>query len=141
MFTILHISDLHFGPPYVPHVGEAVLRAAHELHPDIIVASGDFTQRAKQVEYAAARAFLDTLPPKPLIVIPGNHDVPLYRVFERIFAPHKLYREYISDELNTVHRLENAVIVALDSTAPLRAITNGRIDEKQLEYCARALEA
>jgi 3',5'-cyclic AMP phosphodiesterase CpdA len=72
------------------------------------------------------------------VVVPGNHDVPLYRIFERIFAPHRYYRQYISQELNTVHRLENAVIVALDSTSPLRAVTNGRLDSEQLEFCARA---
>jgi 3',5'-cyclic AMP phosphodiesterase CpdA len=138
MLTILHISDLHFGPPYVPHVGEAVLRAARELSPRIIVASGDFTQRAKREQYAAARAFLARLPEVPIIVVPGNHDVPLYRVIERVFAPYALYREYIAHELDSVRRLDDAVIVALNSTAPLRAITNGRIDDWQLDFCARA---
>jgi 3',5'-cyclic AMP phosphodiesterase CpdA len=138
MLTMLHISDLHFGAPYVPHVGEAVLRAAHELKTDVIVASGDFTQRAKRTEYEQAREFLDRLPPAPLVVVPGNHDVPLYRVLERVFSPHALYREYISPELNNVYRVENAIIVALDSTSPLTAITNGRLDRSQLEFCARA---
>jgi 3',5'-cyclic AMP phosphodiesterase CpdA len=138
MLTILHISDLHFGAPFVAHVGESVLRAARELPADLIVASGDFTQRAKREEYAAAREFLDRLPALPTVVVPGNHDVPLYRVFERVFSPYQLYREYISDELDTVHRLENAVIVALNSTAPLRHITNGRISRRQLEFCASA---
>jgi 3',5'-cyclic AMP phosphodiesterase CpdA len=137
MLTILHISDLHFGPPFVAHVGEAVIRAAHQLPVDLIVASGDFTQRAKRTEYAAAREFLDRLPDLPVVVVPGNHDVPLYRVFERIFRPYDLYREYISEDLDTVHRLDNAVIVALNSTAPLRAVTNGRISGRQLEFCGR----
>ena len=140
MLTMLHISDLHFGKPYVPEVGEAVVRAAHELAVDVIVASGDFTQRAKREEYAQARAFLDRLPKLPVVVVPGNHDVPLFRVAERIFAPHRLYREYISDELDQVYRVENAVIVALNSTSPLRANTNGRLDSHQLEFCARAFE-
>src|SRR5690606_30510717 len=65
---------------------------------------------------------------------------PLYRVMERAFAPHMLYREYISDELDRVYHVENAVIVALDSTSPLRAITNGRLSRKQLDFCARAFE-
>lgn len=138
MLTILHISDIHFGPPYVPYVGEAVIRAAHELPADVIVASGDFTQRAKRAEYAAAREFLDRLPPLPLVVVPGNHDVPLYRVVERVFAPYALYQEYISPDLDTIHHLDNAVIVALNSTAPLRAITNGRISSRQLQFCADA---
>jgi 3',5'-cyclic AMP phosphodiesterase CpdA len=138
MLTILHISDLHFGEPHVPHVAESVIRACDELPFDVIVASGDFTQRAKRTEYAAARAFLQRLPRVPIVVTPGNHDVPLYRVFERIFSPHALYREYIADELNSVYRLENAIIVSLDTTSPLRAITNGRIEGWQLEFCARA---
>jgi 3',5'-cyclic AMP phosphodiesterase CpdA len=140
MLTILHISDLHFGPPFVGHVGESVIRAADQLQADVIVASGDFTQRAKREQYAAAREFLDRLPGVPIVVVPGNHDVPLYRVFERIFAPYDLYKEYISEELDTVHRLDNAVIVALNSTAPLRAITNGRLSSRQLEFCARVFE-
>ena len=137
MLTLLHISDLHFGPPYVPHVGESLTRAAHELDADVIVASGDFTQRARREQYAAARAFLDTLPRLPTIVVPGNHDIPLYRVFERLFRPYDLYREYISPELDTVHRLESAVFVALNSTHPTRAITNGRIRPRQLDLCER----
>jgi len=138
MLNILHISDLHFGPPHVGHVSESVVRAAHELPVELIVASGDFTQRAKRNEYAAARAFLDRLPKVPTVVTPGNHDVPLYRVMERLFRPYELYREYIADELNSVYSIENAVIVALNSTAPRRAITNGRLDPWQLEFAAKA---
>ncbi|MGQ0813009.1 MAG: metallophosphoesterase family protein [Gemmatimonadota bacterium] len=136
--NILQISDLHFGPYYHPEVGEAMLRAAGELEADVVVASGDFTQRAKVPEYAGARDFMNRLPQLPTVVTPGNHDVPLYRVFERIFAPYKLYHEYISPELNSVHRCEEAVIVALNSTAPLRAIVNGRIRRWQLDYVEQA---
>ena len=136
--NLLQISDLHFGPYYVPEVGAALLRAAEELAPEVIVASGDFTQRAKREQFAEARAFLDELPNVPIVTIPGNHDVPLYRVFERIFAPYALYGEFISEELDTVYRSEEAVIVAINSTAPLRAIVNGRIREKQLDFVARA---
>jgi predicted MPP superfamily phosphohydrolase len=53
VLTLLHVSDLHFGPPFVEHVGEALLRAAQELPADVIVASGDFTQRARREQYAA----------------------------------------------------------------------------------------
>src|SRR5690606_15599370 len=141
VLTLLHASDPHVGPHHLPSAGAAFLRAAHELAPDAIVISGDFTQRAKRVQYAAAAAFLERLPAVPRVVVPGNHDVPLYRVAERIFQPYRLYREYISPELDAVHRLDGAVIVALNSTAPLRAITNGRIDAAQLDFCADALRA
>jgi 3',5'-cyclic AMP phosphodiesterase CpdA len=140
MLTLLHISDLHFGPPFLAAAGEAVLRSAGELRADVIVASGDFTQRAKAAQFAAARAFLDRLPPAPLVVVPGNHDIPLYRVFERLFTPYELYRRNISAELNAVTRRDDAVIVALNTTSPLRAVTNGRIERWQLDFCAEAFE-
>ena len=139
--TLLHISDLHFGPFYVPRVGDALLAFAYSVEPDIIIASGDFTQRAKQSEFADAADFMGTLPDVPKVVVPGNHDVPLYRVAERVFEPHKHYLNYISSALNWTLRTDRAVVVALDSTAPLRAITNGRISRWQLEYCARELES
>ncbi len=138
MLSIVHGSDVHFGPPYLPAAGEALLRSIEELDPDVVVLSGDFSQRAKREQFAAARAYMDRLPPKPLIVVPGNHDVPLYRVFERVFAPYRNYREYISADLDSVLRVEGATFVALNSTAPLRAITNGRIRRWQLELCAQA---
>jgi len=140
MLTILHISDLHFGPPFLPDVGEAALRAAEELSPDIVVASGDFTQRAKREQYQQARAFLDRLPRVPLVVTPGNHDVPLYRVFERLFSPYALYQEFIAKELDSVMIRDDAAIVSLNTTSPLFAVTNGRLDRWQLDYCAKALE-
>lgn len=136
--TILHVSDLHFGPPYQPHLGEVLQRFAARLQPDAIVASGDFTQRAQEEQFRAARAFLDRFPPVPLVVTPGNHDVPLHEVRDRFLAPHALYRKYISEELNTVTTIPGAMIVSIDSTAPRRAIVNGRISRKQIEFARGA---
>ncbi len=136
--SILHVSDLHFGPPYLSEVGEALLRQAEALDPDVIVASGDFTQRAKPEQFRAARAFLERLPEADLVVCPGNHDVPLYRVLERLFSPLDNYREHIHPELNWVLERDDAVFVSLDSTSPHRHITNGRIDGEQLDLCERA---
>jgi 3',5'-cyclic AMP phosphodiesterase CpdA len=141
MLKLLHMSDLHFGPPFVSEVGQAVQRAAAQLAPDIIVASGDFTQRAKRAQYAQAREFLDALPEVPKIVVPGNHDIPLYRVFERLFRPYALYRQYISHELESVLVRDDVAIVALNTTSPLLAITHGRIRRRQLDFCARAFRS
>lgn len=138
MITLLHISDLHFGPPFYEEVGESLLAFADKLSPSLIVASGDFTQRAKEEQFAAARKFLDRLPEVPLVVTPGNHDVPLYRVAERVFEPYKHYKAHIHTELDTVTQVPGATIVALNSTAPLRNITNGRISREQIEYARTA---
>jgi 3',5'-cyclic AMP phosphodiesterase CpdA len=140
VLTLLHISDLHFGPAHIPEVAEALVRAAEELDPDIVINSGDFTQRAKRHQFEQASAYIERLPKVPTVLVPGNHDVPLYRVLERIFRPYDLYREHIALELDTVLRHERAVIVALNSTSPLTAITNGRIRTRQLDLCARAFD-
>ncbi len=140
MSRLLQISDLHFGPPFDPVVGEAVLRLAHDVAPDAIVVSGDLTQRARREQFAAARAFLDRLPSVPRLVVPGNHDVPLYRVAERLLSPLSLYREYISAETNPTLELDDLIIVGLDSTSPYRSIVNGRIHKEQLALCRRRFE-
>jgi 3',5'-cyclic AMP phosphodiesterase CpdA len=138
MLTLLHCSDIHFGPPYHPEIGEALLRFAEEVAPDVVVASGDFTQRAKEEQFREAREFLDRMPNVPVVVTPGNHDIPLYRVGERLFDPYRHYKRYISEELDSVTRVPGAVIVALNSTAPHRAITNGRIHAWQLDFAREA---
>jgi 3',5'-cyclic AMP phosphodiesterase CpdA len=138
MLNILHLSDLHFGKPYLPRVGEALLRMAHAMSPDLLVVSGDLTQRAKRREYEAVRAYLDRLPDVPHVVVPGNHDVPLYRIWERLARPHQLYKTYITKELDTILRLDDAIIVGLDTSSPYRALSNGRIRSRQLDLCAEA---
>lgn len=135
---ILHISDLHFGKPFLQHVADAVVTSAEQIQPDVLVVSGDLTQRAKREEFKAAREYLDRFPSLPIVVIPGNHDVPLYRVGERLTKPLANYQREINEELNTVLELDRAVIVALDSTAPHRAISNGRIHDWQLDLCDKA---
>jgi len=137
--SILHISDLHFGPPFVPEMGDALREMAEKLGPDLIVASGDFTQRAKPEQFVWARSFLDTLPGVPRIHVCGNHDVALWRLWERFVHPFDLYREHLDPELDGVLRLDDAVIVWLNSTSPRRAISNGRIHKEQLEFCERQL--
>jgi 3',5'-cyclic AMP phosphodiesterase CpdA len=135
MLEIMQISDLHFGKPFMPHIAEVLLETCVHLKPPVIVISGDLTQRAKRAEFIKAQAFLHHLPKVPTIVVPGNHDVPLYRIWERILNPRGHYRHYIDSKLDNVLRLNNAVIIGLDSTDPYRSITNGRLTSKQLELC------
>lgn len=140
MPKILHISDLHFGAPYVPEAGEALQRIVPALGPDVIVVSGDLSQRAKRSEFEQARRFLARLPELPMLVIPGNHDVPLWRIKERLFSPHKIYCDVITPNLNPVLSHKQVVLVGLDSTSPRRSISNGRIDPDQLQHCKRIFE-
>ena len=138
VFTILHGSDLHFGRPHTPAAATDFLTLAHSVSPDLIALSGDFTQRARSREYEAAAAYLKRLPQVPLVVTPGNHDVPLYRLWERASAPFRNYRRWIADELDSEHDLGGAVVVALNTTTPDRTIVNGNVADEQLERAAAA---
>jgi len=140
MLTLLHASDLHFGKHFDPEASEALLRFADALSPDVVVLSGDFTQRAKVREFEAAREYLARLSSFPVVVTPGNHDVPLYRIAERAFTPHRNYQEFVSGELNTLTRVPGATVVALDSSAPRSAIVNGRLSDAQLRFAAGAFQ-
>ena len=112
MTTLLHLSDLHFGKPFLPDVAEAVLRQSGELKPDVVVVSGDFTQRARAEQFRRAAEFIAQLD-APVVVTPGNHDVPFYRFWERFLTPYNNYRRYISRDLNTVTETAGLVIVRL----------------------------
>ncbi|UCC26992.1 MAG: metallophosphoesterase [Gemmatimonadales bacterium] len=145
MITLVHGSDIHFGKPHLPHVADAFRDAVQAAEPAAVVISGDLTQRAKVQEYRAAAEYLELLDQAaggaPIVVTPGNHDVPLYRVAERLLRPYQNYQRFIRRELNTVTRIPGMTLVALNSAAPRRAIVNGRIREAQLEFARDAFQA
>ena len=137
---ILHASDLQIGKPYRPRVAEALLDFARDLAPDLVVLAGDLTQRAKVREYQIARRLLADLGPIPVVVTPGNHDVPLYRIWERVLWPYRNWRAFVGPELDTVTRIPGATLVALNSSAPRRAIVSGHISAAQVRWAAAAFE-
>lgn len=136
--TILHTSDFQCGAPFLPVAGEALVRLAAEVNPDVIVSSGDLTQRAKKREFDQARAVLDRLGDAPVVLTPGNHDVPLYRFWERVACPYRNWHDFADGDLDTVTTIDGLTIVALNSSAPRRAIVNGRIDAGQIDFARRA---
>ena len=132
--TIVHLSDLHFGR-VDPAILPALLRAVVVAEPDLVVVSGDITQRARVAEFKAAADFLKTLP-APLLTIPGNHDVPLYNVLLRWLSPLDRYRRYITGDLAPF--FEDAEIAALGVNTT-RALTfkDGRINRLQIEVATQ----
>lgn len=129
MRTLVHLSDLHFGrvdPRILPPLLAAVTAAA----PDLVVISGDFTQRARGREFRDAARFLEQLP-QPQLLVPGNHDVPLYDLMRRWLAPLRRYRQYITDDLAPFYRDEEIAVLGINTA---RAITfkNGRINQAQI---------
>jgi 3',5'-cyclic AMP phosphodiesterase CpdA len=136
--TIFHISDVHFGPPHLPRVAQGVLDFIERHRPDLVVLSGDLTQRARPEQFRQARAFVDRIP-VPTLVVPGNHDVPLYRVFERAFDPYGAYKKYFSTELEPVWRDDEMLVVGIN-TAFGWTIKDGRIKLSRLLEVADVLE-
>ena len=130
MKTLVHLSDVHFGRTDDAVVA-AIIPMIHSLQPHVVVVSGDLTQRAKPDQFRAARAFLDKLP-KPQIVVPGNHDVPLYNVFQRFLQPLTKYRRFISQELEPFHA-DDEIAVAGINTARSMTFKDGRVNEEQMQ--------
>lgn len=129
MRKIIHLSDLHFGRTDAAVI-EPLVVAVNELKPSLVVVSGDLTQRARSHQFKEARAFLDRLP-VPQVVVPGNHDVPLWDVFSRFARPLEKYRRYISNDPEPVHEDEEMIVAGINTA---RSLTRkyGRINERQV---------
>jgi 3',5'-cyclic AMP phosphodiesterase CpdA len=136
MRTIVHLSDLHFGR--IRHgTVEALTRAVHEISPDLLAISGDLTQRARRREFEQARDFLRALP-APKIVVPGNHDVPLYDVYRRFARPFVRFRRYISPELEPFY-CDDEIAVQGINTARSLTFKGGRVNERQVALLQQRL--
>lgn len=137
MRRIVHISDVHFGPHFLPEVAEGVLEFIAEREPHLVVISGDLTQRAKPRQFREARAFADRIE-VPTVVVPGNHDVPLYRFWERIFSPFGAYSRHFSPELEPSFHDEEMAVVGIN-TAFGWTLKDGRITLGRLRRAAEQL--
>ena len=135
MRTIFHISDVHFGPPHLPRVSQGVLEHIERYRPSMVVLSGDLTQRAKQAQFEEARDFLARLAP-PRLVVPGNHDVPLYRVWERFLSPLGKYCRIIDSNLEPTF-VDGEIAVVGVNTARSLTFKGGRINREQIESLRR----
>lgn len=137
-YRILHVSDLHVGPPFRRPIADALIRQAHEIRPDLLVISGDFVQRADHADQWRAAQELRAALPTPQLVVPGNHDVPLYNAHLRLLNPLGRYRRHISHELNPVFELPDLVVVGAVSAHGL-TVDGGRVDSAQAAALRRIL--
>lgn len=122
---ILHLSDPHFGT--VRHaVMERLLQQVQQLAPELIIFSGDITQRARPEQFREASAFLRRLPPVPVVTVPGNHDIPLFNPFQRLLTPYKRYTEAFYPSLEPELRFGEVEVIAFNS-APRWRHVNGAL--------------
>ncbi len=139
MQTIMHISDLHAGPPFNPDKAELVVREAHEIKPDLVVISGDLVQRAEfRGQWRQVRAFIDRLP-QPRLIVPGNHDMPQYNQFARYLWPFRRYRKYITPNLQPIFECDDMVVIGLN-TARSFTIEGGKLSPEEIAYLEATLK-
>jgi 3',5'-cyclic AMP phosphodiesterase CpdA len=129
MRTIVHLSDLHFGR-VDPAVLNPLIETIKKIDPNLVAVSGDLTQRARSHQFEEAREFLDQLP-KPQIIVPGNHDVPLHNIFARFFEPLTKYRRYITADLWPFYADEEIAVLGLNTARSL-TIKGGRLNQTQV---------
>jgi 3',5'-cyclic AMP phosphodiesterase CpdA len=137
MRTIVHLSDLHFGRLDERIIAPLVQRIT-SIHPDVIAVSGDLTQRARRRQFQQASAFLARLP-FPKVVVPGNHDVPLFNVAARLFDPFGGYRRWIGADLEPAYIDEEVAVIGLNSARGLITGGRGRLNLEQISTAAARL--
>jgi 3',5'-cyclic AMP phosphodiesterase CpdA len=139
MRTLVHLSDIHFGRVDARCL-PALVRTIYGLAPDLVAVSGDLTQRARKSQFVPARDFLRQLP-LPQVVVPGNHDVPLFNLAARFLRPFAGYRRYITDDLEPVFQDAELMVVGLNSARSLPFHGGGRLSEAQVTRAAVRLAA
>jgi 3',5'-cyclic AMP phosphodiesterase CpdA len=138
MKTIAHISDLHFGTED-PRVAEGLIKDIHQMQPELVINSGDFTQRARRSQYKSAAEYMKRLP-HPQLSVPGNHDIPLFDILRRFLIPLDRYKKYISDELLPRYVDDDLTVLGINTA---RSLTwkSGRISDDQIEEMERILSS
>ncbi len=130
MQKIFHLSDLHFGRVEADLI-PSLLSQIERHKPDLVIISGDFTQRAKTEEFIAAENLLRKIDAS-LLCIPGNHDIPLYRFWERLFLPYRNYKKYISPELESRFINKKIAVAGINTTYAFTR-KEGQIQMRQLK--------
>jgi 3',5'-cyclic AMP phosphodiesterase CpdA len=134
MARLVHLSDLHFGA-HDEKLVEAVERRVDQLKPDLVVISGDFTQRARTEQFREACLFLERLQHAghEVLGVPGNHDVPLYDVLRRFLSPLARYRRFIDDNLCPFVELPGLAVLGINTARSL-TFKDGRINQDQVNF-------
>jgi 3',5'-cyclic AMP phosphodiesterase CpdA len=130
MKAIAHLSDLHFGRED-PEVVAGLVRELEAKRPSLVAVSGDLTQRARAGQFRAARAFLDRMP-APILVVPGNHDIPLFNVFARWLSPLGGYRDHINADPEPFFHDEALAVMGVNTARPGKW-SDGRLSARQIE--------
>lgn len=138
MTLLLQVSDAHFGTER-PAVVEALVELSRELAPDLLILSGDLTQRARTAQFEAAAAFVRRLAVPRVLAIPGNHDIPLFDLFARFSDPYARYRRAFGEDLEPTFSASDCLVLGVKTTRRYRHV-DGEISAEQRSRVARKLQ-
>lgn len=140
MARLIHLSDLHFGA-HDDRLVEAVEQRVRAASPDLVVISGDLTQRARTEQFQDACRFLERLREAghDVLAVPGNHDVPLYDVLRRFLSPLTRYRRYIDETLCPLQEIPGATVLGINTARSL-TFKDGRISHEQMDFIRETFE-
>ncbi|WP_085317328.1 metallophosphoesterase family protein [Derxia lacustris] len=137
MSRLLFLSDPHFGTERAPVVA-ALIALAQALRPDLLVLAGDITQRARRRQFAAARDFVDALGAAARVVLPGNHDLPLFNLWRRWRAPYANHCAAFGPELEPAFESAELLVLGVNTTRPARH-KDGEVSAAQIARVAARL--
>jgi 3',5'-cyclic AMP phosphodiesterase CpdA len=138
MSVLLQISDTHFGTEQPP-VLEALVALAAQQRPDLVVLSGDITQRARPSQFRTAKAFVDRLG-APVLAVPGNHDIALFDLWSRLTRPYARYTEAFGANLEPVYSSPDMLVIGVNTTRAWRH-KHGEVSTAQIDRVAKLLSA
>jgi 3',5'-cyclic AMP phosphodiesterase CpdA len=139
MSILLHISDTHFGTEQ-PRVVSALEVLACERLPDVLVFSGDITQRARSAQFAAARRLCDAMRVGRMLALPGNHDIPLFDMLSRLARPYGNYLQSFGPRLDPILETDDFLVIGVNTTRASRH-KNGEVSAEQVQRVASQLRA
>ena len=137
MTKLLQISDMHFGTEQ-PDVMAALQALTRETKPDVLIVSGDITQRATTDQFSRARVFCDSLGVAQIATLPGNHDIPLYNLFARLTRPYAAYQQAFGRALETELVTPALCLVTVNTTRWWRH-KNGQVSTAQIDRVCQHL--
>jgi len=136
MSRVLHLSDPHFGTEQAAVV-DALAQLIHASQPDVVLIGGDITQRARRGQFDSAAAFLARLD-CPFIAVPGNHDIPLFNIFARLFNPYGNYQRVFGADLEPEFESERFLVIGVNTTHPARH-KDGQVTVGQIARVSKRL--
>lgn len=137
MTLLLQVSDPHFGTERAPAV-QALRQLVQQQQPQLLLLSGDITQRATRRQFARAREFVDALNVPQVVALPGNHDIPLFNPLARLLRPYANYTEAFGHSLENEYENEDVLLLTLNTTRWYRHI-DGEVSDEQIDRVAARL--